>query len=120
VTALFLAEIVVAVHLAFVAFVVLGGLLALRWLRAAWIHLPCAAYGAAIEIGGWTCPLTPLENALRRRGGAAGYPGAFVEHYVLPLLYPAPLPRWGSWALAGLVLLVNAAIYAAVVARRRR
>src|SRR5512146_3503694 len=98
-----LADAVVAVHLAFVAFVLLGGLLAIRWPRLAWVHLPCAAYGAAIEIGGWICPLTPLENVLRHRAGEAGYTGGFVEHYLLPVLYPAPMPSWAPFALAGVV-----------------
>lgn len=115
-----LADVVALLHLAFVAFVVLGGFLALRWPRAAWVHLPCAAYGAAIEIARWTCPLTPLENALRERGGQAGYGGGFVEHYLLPLLYPVPFPAWLSWALAAVVLLVNGVAYGSVLALRRR
>src|SRR5690349_7716543 len=115
-----LADGVVVVHLAFIAFVVLGGLLALRWARAAWLHLPAAAYGAAIEIGRWTCPLTPLENDLRRRAGRAAYSGGFVEHYLLPVLYPAPFPTWMSAALAGVVLAANVAVYALVLVRLRR
>lgn len=115
----FLADVVVVVHLAFVAFVLFGGLFALRWPNVAWVHLPCAAWGAAIEVGGWTCPLTPLENALRRRGGEAGYTGAFVDHYILPVLYPLQ-PRSVFWALAAVVVVVNAVVYAAVLVRRRR
>lgn len=115
----FLADAVVVVHLAFVVFVLFGGLLALRWPRAAWVHVPCAVYGAAIEIGGWVCPLTPLENVLRRRGGEAGYAGGFVEHYVLPVLYPV-LPRSAFSALAVVVVAVNVAVYAVVLVRRRR
>ncbi len=115
-----LADAVVAAHLAFVVFVVAGGLLALRWPRAALAHLPCAAYGAAIEIGGWICPLTPLENRLRRLAGEAGYSGGFVEHYLLPVLYPEPLTRTGAAVLAALVVAVNAAVYVLVVRRLRR
>ena len=111
---------VVVIHLTFVAFVILGGLFALRWPVAARFHLPAAVYGAAIEIGRWTCPLTPLENDLRRRAGRAAYSGGFVEHYVLPVLYPAPFPAWASWVLAGIVVAANGAIYAVVLARRRR
>jgi hypothetical protein len=114
-----LADAVVVLHAAFVLFVPLGGLLALRWRKVAWVHLPCAVYGAAIELGGWTCPLTPLENELRRRGGEAGYPGGFIEHYLLPVIYPAPLPAAAPWVLAATVLLVNVAVYGAVLARRR-
>ncbi|MDQ2669395.1 MAG: DUF2784 domain-containing protein, partial [Gemmatimonadota bacterium] len=87
-----LADLVVGLHLAFVVFVVLGGLLVLRWPRLALVHLPVAVYGALIEWIGWVCPLTPLENMLRREAGGAGYEGGFVEHYIVPLLYPGQLP----------------------------
>jgi len=115
-----LADAVVVVHVAFVAFVLLGGLLAMRWPRAAWVHVPCAPYGTAIEIGEWVCPLTPLEDELRRRGGEAGYGGGFVEHHVLPVLYPGPLPPTATWVLAGIVVAVNVSVYAAVLVRRHR
>ncbi len=114
------ADAVVVVHAGFVAFVVLGGLLAYRWPRAVRVHLPAAIYGAAVEIGGWTCPLTPLENALRRRGGEGTYAGSFVEQHLVPLLYPGPLPGWGRWALAGVVVVVNAAVYGMLRARSGR
>lgn len=115
-----LADAVVVVHALFVAFVVAGGLLALRWRRAALVHLPCAVYGALVVLVGWTCPLTPLENRLRRLAGEAGYEGGFVEHYLLRLLYPDPYPPWLGWALGAFVLVVNLAVYALVVARARR
>ena len=114
-----LADVVVVVHLAFIAFVLLGGLLVMRWRKVAWVHLPIAAYGAAIEIWRWICPLTPLENELRHRGGEAGYAGGFVPHYVLPVLYPAKLPPAAPWVLAGIVLVLNIGLYAAVVVRWR-
>jgi hypothetical protein len=115
-----LADAVVVLHLAVIAFIVAGGLLAWRWPRAALAHLPFAMWGFAIELGGWTCPLTPLENALRRAAGEAGYREAFVSHYLLPVLYPAGFgPRQGL-ALALLVVGVNVAIYAPLVSRRRR
>ena len=114
-----LADVVVVVHVAFVAFVVLGGLAALRRPRWAWAHVPCAIYGAAIEIGGWICPLTPLENLLRRKGGEAGYAGGFIEHYLLRVLYPDPFPSWLSWTLAAAVIGVNAIVYAMALARHR-
>jgi hypothetical protein len=88
-----LADLVVVVHLGFVAFVVAGGLLVLRWPRLAWAHLPCAVWGALIEFAGWVCPLTPLENDLRRLGGEAGYEGGFVERYLTSVLYPHGLTR---------------------------
>ena len=113
------ADLVVLVHLAFVLFVVLGGLLALRWRWMPWLHLPAAIWGAAVELFGWYCPLTPLENSLRRAGGAAGYEGGFVERYLLPLLYPGDLTREIQLVLGALVVLVNVAIYLVVWRRRR-
>ncbi|HEX2163012.1 MAG TPA: DUF2784 domain-containing protein [Thermoanaerobaculia bacterium] len=114
------ADAVLVVHALFVAFVVLGGLLVLRWPRAAWLHLPCAVWGALIEFAGWICPLTPLENRLRRLGGEAGYEGGFVETYVLATLYPEGLTREVQIGLGALVLAVNVAVYAWAWARRRR
>lgn len=114
------ADLVTAVHFAFIVFVVAGGLLTLRWPRAAWAHLPAAAWGVAIEAFGGTCPLTPLENALRARAAADGYTGDFISHYLLPLIYPEGLTREVQWLLAALVLVVNALIYGAVWRRHRR
>lgn len=105
------ADVVVVAHVAFVAFVVLGGLLVLRWRWLAWLHVPAEIWGALIEFAGWICPLTPLENALRERGGETAYQWAFVEHYVLPLLYPAPLTRSLQIGLGLLVVIVNALVY---------
>src|SRR5262245_64645941 len=102
-----LADAVVLVHLAFVAFVVAGGLVVLRWPRAAWLHVPAALWGAAVEWSGAVCPLTPLEVTLRRWGGEAGYTGGFVEHSVLPLLYPAALTRGIQVVLGSLVVVIN-------------
>ncbi|MGD8374828.1 MAG: DUF2784 domain-containing protein [Acidobacteriota bacterium] len=111
---------VVLLHLAFVLFVALGGLLALRWRRAAWVHLPALLWGTWVELVGWICPLTPLESWLRRRGGTAGYEEGFLEHYLLPILYPAHLGRGLQVALGLGVLLLNAAIYTWALRRRRR
>lgn len=114
-----LADLVVLVHVAFVAFVVAGGLLVLRRPRLAWLHLPAAAWGFVVEATGWICPLTPLENRLRAAGGAAGYRGGFVEHYLLRALYPDGLTRGIQWGIAALVVVVNVAIYSRVVRRAR-
>lgn len=114
-----LADAVVGLHFGFVLFVVLGGLLALRWPRAAWIHLPAAIWGAGIEFLGGICPLTPLEMRLRRLGGEAGYPGGFVEHYVIPVLYPEALNRDIQSLLGGIVVGLNLLIYALVLRRWR-
>jgi Protein of Unknown function (DUF2784) len=112
-----LADLVVIFHFAFVLFVVLGGLLVLRWPRLAYVHLPVALYGALIELVGWICPLTPLEKRLRESAGLQGYQGGFVEHYILPVLYPAGLTRGVQWVLGMLVIGINLVIYA-VVARK--
>jgi hypothetical protein len=114
------ADIVVSIHLAFIVFVVCGGLLVLRWPRLAWVHLPAAVWGVAIEFGGWICPLTPLENTLRRAAGDEGYAGSFIERYVVPVVYPAGLDREAQFILGGLVLAVNVALYAAVIVKRAR
>jgi hypothetical protein len=112
------ADLVASLHFAFVVFVVLGGLLVLRWPRLAWLHLPAVAWGASIELLGWICPLTPLENRLRHEAGLAGYEGGFVEHYLLPLLYPASLSRSVQVILGLSVLLINAVLYGSILRRR--
>src|ERR687897_3262418 len=101
-----LADGIVVLHLAFVLFVVFGGLLALRWPRVAWVHVPVALYGAIIEFVGFICPLTPLEIWLRARGGEAGYEGAFIEHYITAALYPSGLTREIQIGIGVAVLLV--------------
>ena len=115
-----LANLVVVIHLAFVGFVVLGGLLAIRWPRVAWVHLPAAVWGVWVEVAGWVCPLTPLENWLRRRAGTGGYASGFVEHYVVPVLYPAALTRDIQWLLGVLVVVINTGVYVLVLRRRSK
>ena len=107
-----LADLVVILHLAFVAFALCGALLALKWKRIVWLHVPGALWAAAIEFGGWICPLTPLEIWLREQGGATGYRSGFIDHYILPLLYPASLTREMQVVLGVAVLAVNIATYA--------
>jgi hypothetical protein len=114
----FLADIVVGLHFLFVLFVVLGGLLVLRWPWVAYLHVPAAIWGAAIEFAGWICPLTPLEHWLRRQAGDAAYAGGFIEHYILPLLYPAALTRTIQISLGLLVLAVNLGVYTYVIRHR--
>lgn len=115
-----LADLVLVAHLGFILFVMAGALLALRWPRAAWVHLPAAAWGVAIELFGWTCPLTPLENWLRAAAGAQTYPGGFVEQYVLPVVYPPGLTRTVQTALGGIVLATNLVLYSLAWRRWRR
>ncbi len=114
-----LADGLLLLHGLFVVFVVAGGLLVLRWPRAAWIHLPAAIWGAVIEFAGFICPLTPIEKAWRRAAGDRAYEGGFIEHYVTAALYPAGLTRPTQLALGGLVLAVNGWIYWTVWRRRR-
>lgn len=115
-----LADALVIVHLAFIVFVVLGGLLAIKWPRAAWLHLPAAAWGAYVEFTGKVCPLTPLEQALRASSGDGGYSGGFIDHYIVPLIYPADMTPATGLVLGLFVLVVNAIVYGLVLRRRRR
>lgn len=115
-----LADLVLVVHFIFVLFVALGGVLVLRWPRIAWAHLPAAAWGIAIEFGGWVCPLTPLENGLRALAGESTYRGDFIARYLLPVIYPEGLTRETQIALGTAALLGNAAIYVMVWRRGRR
>lgn len=112
-----LADLVLVLHLSFVLFVMVGGLLVLRWPRLAWLHVPAAIWGVLIEYTGWICPLTPLENSFRTRGGEAGYAGGFIEHYVGAVLYPAGLTRATQVALGSMVLILNIAAYGIVISR---
>lgn len=114
------ADIALIVHLAFVVFVVLGGLLVLRWPRLAWLHVPAALWGAFVELTGRVCPLTPLENSLRIRGGEAGYSGGFIDHYISALLYPDGLSRSTQIALGALVIALNTGLYGLLLRRLKR
>lgn len=114
-----LADGVLALHLAFILWVGLGGLVVLRRPRLAWLHLPALLWGAAIEFTGGVCPLTPLENTLRRAAGGAGYAGGFIEHYLLAFIYPDVLTPALQWLLGGLVLVINVPIYFSLWCRRK-
>lgn len=119
--ALILADLLVVLHLLFVAFVVAGGFLLLRWPKIAWLQVPAAVWGAAIEFSSGICPLTPLENHLRALGGEAGYSVSFIERYLMPILYPANLTVPIQIVLGGIVVAVNLAAYGlAIRAWRRR
>ncbi len=106
-----LANAFVLLHLAFILFAVGGGLLVAWKRKIAWLHLPAAVWGALIEFMGWICPLTPLENHYRKLSGAAGYEGGFIEHYLLPLIYPETLTAATQYVLGSLVLAINFLIY---------
>ena len=115
-----LADAVVAIHFAFVLFVAAGVFLVLKWPRLSWIHLPSVLWAAVIEFSGWICPLTPLEIFFREKGGAAGYTGGFIDHYIVPIIYPAHLTRSMQIALGIAVVTVNTAVYLWIIYRRRR
>ncbi|WP_295644825.1 DUF2784 domain-containing protein [uncultured Methylibium sp.] len=115
-----LADAVLLLHAGFIAFVVAGGLLGLRWPRALLFHLPAWLWGAYVELSGSLCPLTPLENRLRAEAGQRGYEAGFVEHWLLPLIYPVGLTREWQWLLGAGVIAVNLVVYAGVWRRWRR
>jgi len=115
-----LADLLVAGHLAFAAFVIFGGFLAWKWRRAVLAHLPALAWGIWVETSGQICPLTPLENHLRHLAGQAGYRGGFLEHYLVPILYPSWLTRPDQWVLAGLLVAINLVAYGALLRPHRR
>ena len=114
-----LADVVVVLHFAFIVFVVLGALTAYRWPKMVWAHIPCALWGAWIEITGGICPLTPIEVRFRRMGGTEGYGGGFIEHYLVPIIYPSGLTQADQLLLGGLVVAVNLGAYGFLLWRRR-
>lgn len=116
----FWADMVVFLHASFVFFVLFGGLAALRWPRLAWFHLPAAMWGVIIELGGWVCPLTYLENYLRRMGGGSGYGNTFIEQYLEPMLYPLGLTRHTQLVFGMSALFLNLAVYARLWSYRRK
>jgi hypothetical protein len=118
-TAHALASLVVAAHVAFVAFVVSGGLLVLRWPKLLYLHLAAVLWAVYVEWSGAICPLTPLENTLRAAAGLEAYAGDFVAEYVFPVLYPEGLTRGAQLAIGTAVLAVNGVIYAMLLRQRR-
>jgi hypothetical protein len=115
----FFADVLVVVHFLFILFVVAGGILVLRRPRLAILHLPAVIWGAAVELCGWVCPLTPLENYFRRLSGSTGYSGDFVEHYLIPLVYPENLTIKTQYVLGGLVIIVNLIFYLIVWRKKK-
>lgn len=106
-----LADGLVVFHFLFIVFVLFGGLLVVRYPRLAWLHLPAVAWGAVTELTGWICPLTPWEQELRRKAGQSGYAGGFIEHYLIPVIYPAGLTPTIQVVLGVVVVAVNAGVY---------
>jgi len=114
-----LADATLLVHLGFVLFVALGAVLVVRWPRLAWLHVPAALWGVYVELSGRICPLTPLENSLRERGGQAGYAGGCIDHYVTAWIYPTGLTREIQIAIAVVLVVLNGALYWRVWRRTR-
>jgi hypothetical protein len=114
------ANAVVLAHLAFIVFVIVGAWLVLKWRWVAWLHVPAVLWAAAVEFFGLICPLTPLEQRLRGAAGVGAYSGGFVEHYVLPMMYPADLTPTTQWWLGVFVVVLNVAVYALAIGRSRR
>lgn len=114
-----LADALVLLHLAFIMFVLAGGLGVVYRLWLAWLHIPAVVWAVLLEFNGWICPLTPLENHFRRLAGEEGYAGGFVEHYLVPLIYPQSLTEAMQIILGGIVLLVNGMVYAWLILRTR-
>jgi len=115
-----LAELTMLVHFAFLLFVVVGGFLVLRWRWVALLHVPAFLWGALISLMGWICPLTPLENRFLRLGGQEGYDTGFIDHYIVPILYPTGLTRTHQIVMGVAVLVLNGAVYLWVLVRARR
>ncbi len=110
-----IADFLVVLHFIFILFVIFGGLLVLKWRWVVLIHLPSAVWGVLVELQGWICPLTPLEQKFRIAAGEKGYSGGFIQHYLLPVIYPDALTRDMQFALAACVVVVNLAIYSWIV-----
>jgi hypothetical protein len=116
----FAADVLLVLHLVFIVFVMLGGLLLLKWRWLIYLHLPAVAWGILVELLGWLCPLTPLEQHFRMLAGETGYSGGFVQHYLLPIIYPAGLTREVQIILAIGVISINLVIYTVIYVKYRR
>jgi len=116
----FLSDFVLLVHFAFIVFVLVGGFLLLRWPRLVWLHFLAVSWGVFIEVTGWICPLTPLENYFRALAGGSVYHTGFIERYLFPLVYPAGLTPAIQMTLAAVVIVFNIVIYSWIVLERKR
>ena len=115
-----LADIIVLLHFGFIVFAIIGGLLVLKWNWVVWIHIPAAVWGSLIVIFGWICPLTPLENMLRRTDTGETYTGGFIAHYIIPIIYPPGLTRELQIEMGIFLVLLNVIVYTFVYRHWRR
>ena len=116
----YLASLILVIHFLFIVFVLLGGLLILKWPRMLWLHLPAIVWGFLVELNGWLCPLTPWENHFRSLAGRQAYEGDFIGEYLVPLIYPAELTREMQYLFAFIVVFLNLAIYYFIWRRYRK
>jgi len=114
------ADAVVLLHFGFILYVLLGGLLSYKWLWLLWLHLPAVVWGAVMSMAGWICPLTPLEIKLRAAGGGGHYSSGFIEHYILPVIYPAGLSRELQTTMGIALLMVNALVYSGLIIKYKK
>jgi len=112
------ADFVVLLHFAFIVFVLAGGLLVFKWRWLIWLHIPAVIWGALIVMVGWICPLTPIENMLRHTAGGEVYSSSFIEHYLIPLIYPSTLNRELFIAMGIFVIVINVAVYTVLFVKR--
>lgn len=115
-----IADSLVVLHFIFIAFVVFGGLLALKWKKVPILHIPCVLWGMLVEFNGWICPLTPLENQFRELAGEVGYTGGFISYYLMPLIYPTSLTREIQILLGIVVLAINLCVYGFVIRKKEK
>ncbi|MDX2504467.1 MAG: DUF2784 domain-containing protein [Gammaproteobacteria bacterium] len=111
------ADLLVIVHLGFIGFVILGGFMLLKWRWLIFIHLPAVLWAALLEFHGWVCPLTPMEQSLRQLGNQQGYTGGFIDHYILPVIYPPALEEELQLILGVLVILINSIFYLLIIVK---
>ncbi len=116
----FLADLLVVFHLVFILYVIAGALLIFKWPKTLWLHLPSCFWGMTVEFAGWICALTPWEIRLRRLAGEEGYTGSFIEHYLIPIIYPSGLTREVQMVLGGTVLIVNLSLYTLILIKSRK
>lgn len=115
-----LADALLILHLLFIIFVVIGALLVLKWRWLVFLHIPAVSWGILVEFNHWICPLTPMENRLRHAAGNTGYESEFIEHYLIPVIYPAGLDNASQILLGSFVMLINILIYTAIALHIRK
>lgn len=111
------ADFIVLLHFSFILFVLAGGLLVLKWRWLVWLHIPAVIWGALISFMGWVCPLTPLENMLRKATGDGVYITGFVERYLGSVIYPSGFSREMFIAMGVIVIVINVVVYSVIVRR---